>query len=292
MSAAKAGTRGGSTDINNYPSAWSLKYNDSFTTNKKDYYNSKITGGTDRFIYVFNIWPIHSDDTGDNFFYITLKNTLAFGPAYHELYKKYIFPHGTKICEWAGYQFEWSFKCAAGGINPDDIITEEHSPKTTETSTTYTNGFSFNIGGSGSVGFQGDSPTGSLGFSAGLQVSNSTTTTIPDVSYKDMTGSDDDSHVGGIFTIAEARANYATLNYGLVRVTDPALAARSTFAPDCAWVYRIKKGAAGKALFDFNAKVTLRSYKGYSNGSSGKMTTKDKTKNFPATLDLSVYKFK
>src|SRR5574344_57631 len=295
--------------VHDISAAYQFRFHNSYTLCSNNYYDSSISGGTDYFFYEVDVWPFKKLETGDVYIYMEYIFSLNFSAGYRSVYRHHTKGRQYKVMEWAGNKVEWSCHtpikndvkedpCYYDATTSDYVYEHTHAPTTSESSKQYTSSMSVNVGGSLTGGFQGTDPTGSAGVSGGVTFGNTITETFPDVSYTDHSKNNGNtSYVGGQWELADAISKYATLNYGLVRVYEPAKVGRSTFCPHAACLFVVSpqgknpKGGVGKNIYIFDTKITLSSYGAFSNASSGKMRKCSYTTDFSGVVDLSKLRF-
>jgi hypothetical protein len=149
-----------------------------------DYCEPKRAGRTRTNYYSVecDIWNVYSVSEKRNYYYIHQDFLGAFNDCYVGVYNKSIKTKGcktvSKVCEWYGQQV----KLTTVPDGSADMRIHRTSPETTQSSTSYTSGVSYNLGGT--VGVEGGKFAGS--FNGGIGVNSSYTYTVNDVSIANL----------------------------------------------------------------------------------------------------------
>lgn len=133
-----------------------------------------------------NFWPVYVESASNNitdyFIVVTSANLDASGC--YGWYRGQGMEHNNRILAyWAQHYFQNAkvFKSTANGGSSwsfDDLSTyPNYEPKTTSRSADVTNGTTWSLSGTGSVGGNASGPTGSIGFTAGVSWNNTVKTT-------------------------------------------------------------------------------------------------------------------
>ena len=269
----------------------------SYYFNNNDYANEKacLGGNTDYFQISVDVWACKSTDSeGKTFrlFYTEVYGNLSFGNAclgvkdgkdYAYTWKKG--GHIYKVNEIWGKDYTW--KMHVNGVSENNMEIVAHTPVTTEYSGSYSEGISYNLSGSMTLGVQGANGVATGTFGGGLSISSSTSTSWTDVSYEDMTGEEGKTHVGGKFNFRPCTAKYSFGSKGNVGVTMGASCARHTFTPKSAFLLRVNDDTS-KVKLGFFYWVNLASYRAYDAGyAQGKMDIKGFQGSWDTIIDLS-----
>ncbi len=271
-------------------------FTDAITLTTDDYFASSKNhyGGTDYFTYKFYVTPLLDQNSGKVYYMVEHYGTLTFANAYANVsssdkyYKKHASGYYNKICEWAGFRYNWTMEPQSGMISSCDLY-KNHVP--------CTSGQTISQSASSTMSFSGDITLGGSSkaqakFGAGASYSTSETRSFPSVTYDDRTATTGNpAMIGGIFEIYGASASYSFTSYGWVSCTPPSNEAYSTYCPEAIWQWEADASQRSQAKFNFTAAVTLRSYRCYCKAVVGAVSTKDKTTTKTFTLDLSTISF-
>ncbi len=127
------------------------------TLGKNDYQNpgkADITGDVSNVYSVeYDIWNAYSIDEGRNYYYIHQEIMCSFGNCYAGVYNAAVTTDGchtiAKVCQWYGKEIETTTTPYGNGAL--NMVIHRSSPETTQSSTSYTSGFSWNLSGGGRV---------------------------------------------------------------------------------------------------------------------------------------------
>lgn len=183
-----------------------------------------------------DIWNAYSNDEQRHYYYIHQEMTYAFAEtcvgSYHD--------HGWKSYGKYGKYYQTSFYNVE---KPGDVIFHRMSPGTTQSSKEYTSTVSYNIGGSVS--------TQAIGFSGGMNISNTEKYTIDDVTidnYSIATG--DASKASWRFDMRDAKGHFNWLSYASVDIDPCSLSGRSTFNCGADYIFSVPKNFSNKWQLD------------------------------------------
>lgn len=133
-----------------------------------------------------NFWPVYVESTSNNitdYFIVVMSANLDASGCYG-WYRGQDMEHNNRILAyWAQhyYQNTKAYKSTANGGSTwsfDDLsIYPNYAPKTVQKTVDVTNGTTWSLSGTGSVGGNASGPTGSVGFTAGVSWNNTTKTT-------------------------------------------------------------------------------------------------------------------
>lgn len=138
--------------------------------NKASEYNTNIYNSE------YDIWNVYSIAEKRNYYYIHQEFLGSFAGCYKDIYSCNVITNNfstiAKVCEWYG-----DFVKLTTTPDTPGMQIHRNSPATTQSSTGYESGFSWNLGGE--IGFLGSSPSGNI--SNGISLSSSQTYTVNDV---------------------------------------------------------------------------------------------------------------
>lgn len=220
-----------------------------------------------------DIWNAYSNDEQRHYYYIHQEMTYAFAEtcvgSFHN--------NGWKSYGKYGKYYQTSFYNVE---KPGDVIFHRLSPGTTQSSKEYTSTVSYNIGGSVS--------TQSIGFSGGVNISNTEKYTIDDVTidnYSIATG--DASKASWRFDMRDAKGHFNWLSYASVDIDPCSLSGRSTFNCGADYIFSVPKNFSNKWQLDLF--ITKRLTNCYSVFSRKPMTKHyDTKKAYQLTITLPV----
>ena len=187
-----------------------------------DYRSSKKGSHTNNYQVEFDVWYAFSEDEQRNYYYIHEEISCPFKNTYVGVYSKSV-SGIAKVCEWFGRQVDVTFEPVS---NANDVKIHRSSPTSTQSSQSYTSGFSWNLGGNVSYKFGGESAGATVGLSGGISVSNSHTYTVNDVTIADNGDNGSECKASWSFILSGVRTTYAPFSTACVNMYEGSLTGR------------------------------------------------------------------
>ncbi len=178
---------------------------------------------TNNYQVEFDVWYAFSEDEQRNYYYIHEEISCPFKNTYVGVYSKSV-SGIAKVCEWFGRQVDVTFEPVS---NANDVKIHRSSPTSTQSSQSYTSGFSWNLGGNVSYKFGGESAGATVGLSGGISVSNSHTYTVNDVTIADNGDNGSECKASWSFILSGVRTTYAPFSTACVNMYEGSLTGRS-----------------------------------------------------------------
>lgn len=193
------------------------------TLDASQYRDKSKGGGTNVYSVEYDIWNALSLKEKRNYYYIHQEILTNFTDCYKGVYSKAV---GTiaKVCEYYGKEVEVTtvpVNCSGMEIHRDE-------PKTTQSSTTYTSGLSWNLGGSVGVEVSKKGPTGMFQISGGIQVNQSTQYEVHDVTISNLCKQG--ISLGWLFDLSDVRVTYAPFSKACSNIHEGSLTGRTTLS--------------------------------------------------------------
>ena len=188
-----------------------------------DYRSSKKGSHTNNYQVEFDVWYAFSEDEQRNYYYIHEEISCPFKNTYVGVYSKSV-SGIAKVCEWFGRQVDVTFEPVS---NANDVKIHRSSPTSTQSSQSYTSGFSWNLGGNVSYKFGGESAGATVGLSGGISVSNSHTYTVNDVTIADNGDNGSECKASWSFILSGVRTTYAPFSTACVNMYEGSLTGRT-----------------------------------------------------------------
>ncbi|MDE6023365.1 MAG: hypothetical protein K2G13_07675, partial [Muribaculaceae bacterium] len=237
---------------------------------EKDYRDSKKGRGKNSYSVDLSIY--HAFDTKNeiNYYYIEQTVNTAFKKCYRGVYSKAFYSGGCytigKVCEWYGDFVEITTSPKNCKLHKEFCF-----PEGTETSETYTEGFSWNLGGEFSV-----NTTEGVGgkITGGIGASKTFTKVINDVTIEN--NYDPDQSLQWTYKIRNARVSYGPDSTSLTEIDPCATVGQSTMIKTSYGIISIKSDEQPEIKVDL--KVGLKSTGGKCGKEHGSRT-KEKSDN-------------
>lgn len=199
----------------------------SHTLSKNAYQDPKRAGRerVNHYDVEYDIYNVFSLSEHCNYYYIHQNIICSFGDCYIGVYNKAVETNDiyntiAKVCEWYGSTVKVTTEPTLG-----DTGMKIHcmSPATTESSTGFTSGFSWDLGGS--VGYESGAPAVSA--NTGIGINTSHTYDVKDVTVANK--SVPHSQLSWQFNLANAWTNFSLFKTACTNMHQGALAGRETF---------------------------------------------------------------
>ncbi|HMH44937.1 MAG TPA: hypothetical protein VK557_15715 [Pyrinomonadaceae bacterium] len=239
---------------------------------------------TNNYTLQVNVWPVYSQTNAENnanpasqqlptdFFIMSLWGNLSSAGCFG-FYNK---SHPTRISAYWARQYNLSAAVQDNWPIADLNIASGWSPQAANPSASVTTGTTWSLGGTGTVGFQGSDPTGSVSFNAGVSFNKTATVNYPALQTQPNIGSTSQ-------TLNVASWTYDSWNYvhstiqpsngmcgGKGFGTLPPIISNSTFSPQDTWVWQaypaVRQKYNGVSLpiqIDFSVLLGWTYYPGY-----------------------------
>lgn len=218
-----------------------------------DYCEPKRAGRTrvNSYDVEYDIWNVYSVSEQRNYYYIHQHFLGAFNDCYVGVYNKTIKTRGcktvSKVCEWYGQQVKLTTK----PLNSAGMRIHRTSPETTQSSTSYTSGISFSLGGS--VGYENGSGTGMV--NAGLGLNSSYTYAVSDVSISNLCVPGES--LTWEFNLSRAWTKYAPFQTACTSMHEGSASGRATFTCGTDFIISFPESTK-KPKLSATLEVTLR----------------------------------
>lgn len=210
-------------------------------------------GVTNTYGFEHDIWHVYSIDENRNYYLIHQEIICSFDDAYRGVYNANVTTNGchtiAKVSEWYGK----NIKVTLTPINSLDMQIHRSSPQTTQSSISYTSGFSWNLARSVAISLDGGA---SSTVSGGVTFNTSSTYTIDDVAISNLCAQN--SKLCWNYDIRGASAHFKLTNTACTAMDESALCGRATFTAGTDCIISIPATTEAPEL-KFNADVTLRS---------------------------------
>lgn len=239
----------------------SFKFSQEIT--EKDYRDSKKGSGKNNYSVDLSIYHAFDKKTEKNYYYIEQTVNTAFKKCYRGVYSKAFYTDGCytigKVCEWYGDLVEITTTPTNCQLHKEYCF-----PDGTETSETYTEGFSWNLGGEFSVSNKGigGKISGSIG------VSKTFSKVMNDVTIEN--NYDPDQSLQWTYKIRNARVSYGPVSTSLTDIDPCATVGQSTMIKTSYAIISIKCEKQPKIKVDL--KVRLKSTAGKCGNENGTRT--------------------
>lgn len=234
-------------------SAYKVYFEMTHTLTKSDYQKSSKAKDKQTNVYSFeyDIWNVYSLSEHRNYYLVHQEIHCNFSPCYKDIYSGAVKTNGcktmAKVCEWYGDRVSINTK-----INGDSIRIHRDTPETTASSTSYTSGFSWSLGGL--VGFVGSAMEGSI--NAGISCSSSESYSINDITVSNLTMPGQAAVWN--FDLKGASASFNPFKVAGTTMNEGALSGRTTFKGGTDFIFSCTKKGDNKPTLSSDVEVTLR----------------------------------
>lgn len=191
-------------------------------------YQSSSKAKRDRVNYYsleYDIWNVMSLSEKRNYYYVHQEFLGAFKDGYLDVYTTNVTTDGfktvAKVCEWYGSSVRMT-AAPYGSVYANTMKIHRTSPETTQSSTSYSSGFSWNLGGSIAYGEKGAQGT----VSGGIGVSSSYSYSVADVTISNQCIPD--NTLAWQFDLSSAYTKFAPFSKAGTNMHEGSLTGRQT----------------------------------------------------------------
>jgi len=197
-------------------------------------------------------YSCHSFTNGMDYYFISQSAQLNPSVLWKWIEKGHVSYPNIYLPKQEGHMRRYLFKNYWGEDPGNNVPLEKTSPENANDKTTITSGISYSL--SGSLGFNGNGPTGSL--TAGATFNNSQSFSLSDCSVNNMSGSEGKKHLAAWEYSFADPANGSTEFY-YTELKDAPLLSRSNFQPVNQWIWTVPRSFTDKwSNFRFKSEFT------------------------------------
>lgn len=225
-----------------------------FQDTQKDYYDShKTPSSVNTYTTTYRFYPIHADDSNSDYYYVEHEGIYALSNQYVSPYHESVESALSKIEEY--YALQITEDCSIDDNGKLNKHLDYPSPSTTENSSSVTTGMSFKLGGQFSYTGQKNI---SQSFSGEIQISNSNTTTIHDVTVYNNCNDTGNDNAKWQYKFAATDCSFSFFSYGQVSLKECASAAHNTFTTRSEWIWHVENDNDRNTQMKFNISSIIR----------------------------------